>query len=129
MCDSLPGSGHCRILVVEDEPVLAMLLRDALTDMGCQVLCAPALTQAILLAKSEDLACGFLDVKIGNDTVVPVADALSARRIPFIFSSNYGREMLPQRYRNHLMLPKPYFPDDIAHIFRTQLNIKLGSTR
>ena len=106
-----------------------MLLQDALNDMGCDVVFAHALPQATQLAEIEDIACGFLDIKIGNDTVVPVADALSRRNIPFVFSSNYGRELLPQRYRDHIMLPKPYFPDDIAHVFRTQLNIRLGSSR
>lgn len=127
MSNSMSGAGPCRILVVEDEPVLAMLLQDALRDMGCEVVVAHAVSQARQLAEIEDVACGFLDIKIGNDTVVPVADALSQRNIPFVFSSNYGRELLPQRYRNHIMLPKPYFPDDIAHVFRTQLNIRLGS--
>ncbi len=126
MSDMTSGARACRILVVEDEPVLAMLLQDALNDMGCDVVFAHALPQAMRLAEIEDVACGFLDIKIGNDTVIPVADALSHRNIPFVFSSNYGRAMLPQRYRNHIMLPKPYFPDDIAHVFRTQLNIRLG---
>lgn len=117
----------CRILVVEDEPVLAMLLQDALVDMGCRVVFANEIREAKQLAEDEPIDCAFLDVKIGNDTVVPVADALTKRRIPFVFSSNYGKELLPERYRNHAMLPKPYFPDDIAHIFRTQLNIRLSA--
>lgn len=123
---SMSGSSHCRILVVEDEPVLAMLLQDALKDMGCSVLFAQEVREAILLAKTEALECAFLDVKIGNETVVPVADALKERNIPFVFSSNFGKELLPQRYRDHVMLPKPYFPDDIAYVFRTQLNIRLS---
>lgn len=126
MSDLIPEPGHCRILVVEDEPALAMLLTDALIEMGCDVVSAQALPQATRLAQIEDIACGFLDIKIGNGIVVPVADVLSDRKIPFVFSSNYGREMLPQRYQNHALLPKPYFPDDIAHIFRTRFNIRLG---
>jgi CheY-like chemotaxis protein len=125
----ISGPGSCRILVVEDEPVLAMLLQDALSDMGCSVVFAHEVREATQLAKTEALECGFLDVKIGNETVVPVADALRERNIPFVFSSNFGKELLPQRYRNHVMLPKPYFPDDIAHVFRTQLNIKLSPAR
>ena len=126
MSNTRTDKHRCRILVVEDEPVLAMLLQDSLNDMGCDVVFAHALPQATRFAEAAEVMCGFLDIKIGDETVVPVADALSQRNIPFVFSSNYGRELLPQRYRNHIVLPKPYLPDDIAHIFRTQLNIKLG---
>jgi len=119
-------SVNYRIFVVEDEPTLGMLLQDALRDMGCDVVFAGAVAEASLLARVEEIDCAFLDVKIGNETVIPVADILTQRHIPFVFSSNYGRELLPGRYRNHVMLPKPYFPDDISNVFRTHFGIKLA---
>lgn len=125
MSEARLSEARSRILIVEDEPLLALLLEDALNQMGCEVICANALLPAMQLARNETIGCGFLDVKIGSETVVPVADVLCERSIPFVFSSNYGKELLPERYRDHIMLPKPYFPDDIAHVFRTKLNIQL----
>jgi CheY-like chemotaxis protein len=102
-----------RILVVEDEAFIAMLVRDALTDVGCRPIIAQS-WDAPLLARRELIDCALLDVKSEDDTVFAVADTLARRDIPFVFASGCHRGILPEKYLSRVLLPKPYLPTDIA---------------
>jgi DNA-binding response OmpR family regulator len=75
-----------RILVVEDEALIAFELQATLTDAGAQVI-GPSLTlaEAFAVASRESLSAAILDVRLGRDTVGPVARQLAARDIPFLF--------------------------------------------
>jgi DNA-binding response OmpR family regulator len=75
-----------RILVVEDEALIAFELQASLTDAGAQVI-GPSLTvaEAFVLAGRETLSAAILDVRLGRDTIAPVARKLAARGIPFLF--------------------------------------------
>lgn len=75
-----------RILVVEDEALIAFELQASLTAAGACVV-GPSLTlaEAIDLARGENLAAAVLDIRLGRDAVVPVARELFSRRIPFLF--------------------------------------------
>lgn len=81
-----------RVLVVEDEPIVAMCLEDILIDMGCTVV-GPASTLAhgLALATAEALDVAILDINLGATvTSAPIAEALAARSIPTIFATGYG---------------------------------------
>jgi DNA-binding response OmpR family regulator len=79
-----------RILVVEDEALIAMMLEDMLIDLGFDVV-GPALTfeNALRLARSEDYDCAILDVNLGSHRSYPIADAVAARGLKLLFASGY----------------------------------------
>jgi CheY-like chemotaxis protein len=109
--DNLAG---CRILVVEDEMVIAMMIEEALQDLGCVVVGPVAkLDAALRLARDEALDAAILDVTIRGGQVFPVAEHLLARGIPFVLASGYGDWALPETLQNQLRLTKPFTPQDI----------------
>jgi CheY-like chemotaxis protein len=107
MSESLAGR---RILVVEDESLVAMLLETILEDMGCTPV-GPAATvdDGLALAGGGDpLDAALLDVNVAGRQVFPVADALAAAGVPFVFSTGYGEGGLPDRWRGHPTIQKPF---------------------
>ena len=105
-----------RILVVEDEAVIAIMIEDMLVDLGCEVVGpAGSVAEAIRLAESEPLSGAFLDVNLGGASIYPVADLLSARRIPFVFVSGYGAGAIAARFAGTPILSKPILDADFEH--------------
>ena len=103
----------CRILVVEDEALLQMLLEDMLTDLGCTDIEAAASPQeALALLEQNTFDFATLDVNLNGQTSYPVADALTKRGIPFLFSTGYGEHMRDE-YRASPMLRKPFRFEDL----------------
>ncbi len=101
-----------RILIVEDEMLVAMLLEDMLTSLGCRVIGpASSVASALKLVDSERLEAAVLDVNLGSEMVYPVADVLEAARIPYVFITGYGRTGLSGAYRDHATIQKPFHPD------------------
>ena len=79
-----------RVLVVEDEMMVSMLIEDMLSDLGCAVV-GPAsrLDEAMQLASSADLDCAVLDVNLGGQPIFPHDDLLRERGRPFAFATGY----------------------------------------
>ena len=99
-----------RILVVEDEYLIAMSLQDALENAGSVVVGpVPSVDKAIQKIESEpDIDAAVLDVNLGGLLAYPVADMLIARKIPFVFTSGYEDNVLRSRYAQIKNCPKPY---------------------
>jgi CheY-like chemotaxis protein len=100
-----------RVLVVEDEALVAMMVEDILIDAGCVVVdTVGTLKKALMTAQDQtiDLDCAVLDVNLGGEKVFPVADALESRGIPFIFATGYGVAGIEQRFEGVTVLGKPY---------------------
>ena len=106
-----------RILVVEDEMVVAMLLEDMLADLGCEVV-GPAsrVEEALRLADSETVHGAVLDVNVAGAEVYPVAEALAQRGIPFVFATGYGTVGLRDDYRGSPTVQKPFRQDELARV-------------
>jgi CheY-like chemotaxis protein len=103
-----------RILLVEDEAIIAIMIEDLLTDLGCEVVGPAAnVAEAIRFAKTEQLAGAFLDVNLGGVSIYPVADLLSARQIPFVFVSGYGAGGIDPRFVGTPVLSKPILDTDL----------------
>ena len=105
-----------RILVVEDEPLLAMASADLLADSGCTV-AGPALSlkQGMRLIEQEAVDGAILDVNLRGEMVFPLADALAERSIPFVYVTGYGKLL---RACNHgrPVLQKPYSNQQLLKI-------------
>ncbi|HET9147752.1 MAG TPA: response regulator [Acetobacteraceae bacterium] len=100
-----------RLLVVEDEAMVAMLIEDMLTELGCVIVdIAPSVSKAVRLVddKGEMLDGAILDVNLGGEKVFPVADALALRGVPFLFATGYGPAGLSERYPGVITLTKPF---------------------
>jgi len=98
-----------RILVVEDEMIVAWLLEDMLADLGCTVLGpAAGVPQALAILGAVPLDAAVLDVNLGGQKSFPIADALAVRRVPFAFSTGYQKDSLPPGYRAAPLLHKPF---------------------
>ena len=106
--DGAPLTGR-RILIVEDETLVSMVIEEALKDLGCDIV-GPAATRdrALALAKAEPLDGALLDVNLGGEPVYPVADALFSRGIPFAFVTGYGHAGIADRYATMPTLVKPF---------------------
>ena len=102
-----------RILLVEDESLVAALAEDLLLDAGCEVLLAMRLDEAMMLADDDEVELGILDVNLGEERSYPVADLLRARGTPFIFATGYGRAGLNGAYQDVPVLQKPYRGDEL----------------
>lgn len=101
-----------RILIVEDEYLIAINLVEALQAAGCVVIGpAPSVKEAIKLIESNQIDAAVLDVNLGGSRADPIANALLARKIPFIFTSGYEDGDLRSRYPQIKNCLKPYlFP-------------------
>ena len=102
-----------RVLVVEDEPIVAMTVEDMLISLGCEVV-GPAShrTPALELAETATLDAAVLDININAGRSYPVADALRRRAIPFLFATGYGEEGIENGAKAPV-LQKPYRQDQI----------------
>jgi DNA-binding response OmpR family regulator len=97
-----------RILIAEDEMLVAMMLEDSLESKGYTVLKAAHLSRGLELAESELIDLAMLDINLGGLESFPIAAVLRRRAIPFLFSSGYGEEGLPNEWRGEKVLQKPY---------------------
>ncbi|MBR0659760.1 response regulator [Neoroseomonas oryzicola] len=110
-----PAGAKRQILVIEDEALVAMLVEDALLDSGFDVLGpARSVAEALELLEAEQPAAAVLDLNLGGENSLAVADALQARGIPFLVATGYGSAGLPQTHRHVPVLPKPYDPADLT---------------
>ena len=115
-----------RVLVVEDEMMVSMLIEDMLTDLGCQVV-GPAsrLDEAMELAATSELDCAVLDVNLGGQPIFPLADLLRERGRPFAFATGYGDAGLREVDRGTPVLQKPFREGDLARVLG-ELRAKVG---
>ena len=97
-----------KILLAEDEELIAMMLEDVLGDVGYIVVSATTLNEGLLAADRESFVAAVLDVNLGREEVFPLAAKLRDKGVPFLFASGYGNEHVPLEFRDHEVLLKPY---------------------
>jgi len=97
-----------RVLLVEDEPLVSMMLADMLAAFGHKV-DGPynRFSDAMLAAKSNNLQAGILDVNLGGEKTYAVADILTNRKIPFAFVTGYGPDTIVSEFSHAPVLQKP----------------------
>ena len=107
-----------RVLLVEDDYFIVSDLACSFEAGGAEVV-GPAATLAdglTLLAETRDLDAAVLDINLRGEMVFPLADALAARGIPFVFATGYDRAMVPPRYADITHCEKPVEPAAIARV-------------
>jgi CheY-like chemotaxis protein len=106
-----------RILVVEDEMLVAMLMEDLLEAFGCRVVGpAASIDNALRLIMNEKIDGAMLDLNLAGNAAYPVAHELARLHIPFIFVSGYGDQELSGGYNDRPKLPKPFRRLDLQRI-------------
>jgi PAS domain S-box-containing protein len=107
-----------RILLVEDEILVAMMMKDILSELGFVVI-GPfsRLPEAMVAAVHEEIDAGIIDVNLGGEFVYPVADVLAARKIPFVFVTGYGVESIDSRFGDVPIVKKPVQRQVLQGIF------------
>jgi CheY-like chemotaxis protein len=114
-----------RVLLVEDEMLVVWLLEDMLADLGCTVV-GPAsnINQALAMIDAEAIDVAVLDVNLNGQMSYPVADALAARGVPFVFSTGYDKDTLLDGYRRFPVLQKPFHRSELSDTFSKLLTSK-----
>lgn len=104
-----------RVLVVEDEITVALLIEDMVHELAYEVAgIVSRLEDAIRLLDSETFDLAMLDVHLNGKMVYPFAAELEAREIPFLFATAYGARGIPQEFAGHPVVQKPFRTQDLA---------------
>lgn len=102
------------VLIVEDEAIVAMLLEDMLEELGHQTVASIArIGKAFETLESLEFDVAILDVNVNGELVFPLAQSISEKGKPIVFSSGYGRGGLPRQFDNCAMLAKPFSIQDL----------------
>ncbi|HXS73411.1 MAG TPA: response regulator [Rhodanobacteraceae bacterium] len=111
-----------RVLVVEDEARIAMLIRDTLEDMGCEVVAiATRFDDALQKACSLPFDVALLDVNLDGEPSYPIAAALAERGRAFVFATGYGASNVPAALNKAPVLQKPFLRRDLERALRQAL--------
>jgi len=111
-----------RILVVEDEMIILMLIEDVLMDCGCEsVTAAATVDRALALIDAQSFDVAMVDVNLNGHMSYAIADALAARGVPFFFSTGYGKNGLRDGYRNQPVLNKPFHCEKLVEMLKSLL--------
>lgn len=108
-----------RILVVEDEMLILMMIESMLADLGCEcVTTAANVAQALALIEGQSFDAALLDMNLNGANSRPVAEALAARGVPFFFCTGYGGHHKMAGYEDRAILKKPFMFEDLTALLR-----------
>jgi DNA-binding response OmpR family regulator len=101
---------------VEDELLIAMTLERILRPEGCVIVGPfPRVEPGLKAARDEPLDAAVLDVNLAGKRVDPIAKELAERKIPFVFTTGYDRDMLPAEHADRPTLAKPFRPTQLIN--------------
>ncbi len=111
------GLAGMRILMVEDEMLLAMSLKELLERSGCHVIAASSISRALAKLDKETIDGALLDVNLGGERSYPVAEDLERRKVPFIFMTGYDSSAIDERWRrDRPIVHKPFDFSELARL-------------
>jgi CheY-like chemotaxis protein len=122
--ESLSGA---KVLVLEDETLVSMMVEDMLLDLGCEVVGPFAkLDQALAFIDSAEgqIDAALLDVNLGGVRSFPMAEALAGKGVPFVFTTGYDESGLPDVWRGRPTLRKPFMMGEMAEALKKALPAK-----
>jgi two-component SAPR family response regulator len=118
-----PSLAGRRVLIIEDEFLVAALIEDILLDNGCEIAgMASRLDEALEKAQSLSIDVAIIDVNLNGQHSIPVAEALARRGVAFVLATGYGAGGLPKSFPAAPLLQKPFQPDDLERAIRRALD-------
>jgi CheY-like chemotaxis protein len=113
------GSAPLRVLIVEDEAMIAMLMEDMVAELGHEVVAtAGRIDDAARLVADGAFDFAVLDVNLNGERTYTLADMLKARGIPFVFATGYGASGLDLAWKDAPTLQKPFQSRDLERVMR-----------
>jgi DNA-binding NtrC family response regulator len=121
--DNQSANLHGDVMVVEDNMVIALDASDILKDIGANnVHLSGSVADALAVLEDNAITFALLDVNLGNQTSLPVAEALAERNIPFVLATGYGdTESITSSYPPAIIAKKPFTADSLTMAIRTAL--------
>jgi CheY-like chemotaxis protein len=117
-----PDLAGLRVLLVEDESLIVMLVEDALTDFGCEIAgVASRFDDAVKKARVLDFDIAILDVNLNGLRTFPIAEIIRSRGIAFVFATGYGAMSIPEGLNAVPVLQKPFAAPELERALRTAL--------
>jgi CheY-like chemotaxis protein len=113
-----------KILLVEDEAMVALLLEEMLQELGCgAVWRASSVTEALALLRDRRPDAAVLDINLAGEFAYPIASELEAAQIPFVYSTGYGSKGVPAQWATRPVIQKPFQLETLAAALRSALKI------
>lgn len=117
-----------RVLLVEDDGLVAMLVEDMLDELGFAFAGNPgSVAEGLTAVGQGGFDVAVLDLNLNGERVYPVADALMAAGVPFVFATGYGAAEVPEAYRRWPVAAKPFRLDDLETALKTALALSAGA--
>jgi CheY-like chemotaxis protein len=112
-----------RVLVIEDELIILMMIEDMLADLGCEsVVTVATVEKALVAIDSQAIDLAMLDMNLNGDKSPAVAEALTARGIPFVYSTGNGGSNIRDGYHDRPVLKKPFRNEELVEILTRLLS-------
>jgi CheY-like chemotaxis protein len=112
-----------RVLILEDEPLIAMMVQDWLDELGCETVGpAGSASDALALMGGVELDGAILDVSLGGHDSFAVAAALRERAVPFAFATGHGADRIDAQFKDVPTLLKPYDFEKVRQVLATLLD-------
>lgn len=119
-----------RVLLVEDELLIAIALESTLKELGFDVIASvTGVSSALQVIGRERVECAVLDVNLGSQRIDAVADALAARNCPFIFMTGYAATDVPPRHRDRTVLQKPFRLEQLLAALHAEFGLAADESR
>lgn len=113
----------CRVLIVEDDVRISMLMQESLVEMGCEVAgTAMLFDDAFDMAASQPFDVALLDISLNGELSYPVAEAMLHRNQKFVFVTGHVMETLPAPFQGTPVLHKPFGLRDLQNVLRMALS-------
>jgi len=108
------------LLLVEDESLILLHLRDLIGEYGCRVVDTAAnLSEGLAKAKVVDCDLALLDVELHGEKCFPIAKALLGRRVPFAFVTGYDNSVIPSKFKRFPIIHKPLTEGDLKRTLKS----------
>ena len=124
------GLEGVKVLVVEDEYLVAILIEEILESAGCIVMGPiPRVPEALDAINHDDCDAAVLDVNLAGERIDPVADVLCERNVPFMFVTGYGANALPREYAERPHICKPFRMAELLGALSSVVNPSIQEAR
>jgi CheY-like chemotaxis protein len=109
------------VLVVEDEPLVGLMVEDILADSGCDAIVVSTYDEALEKASTLPVQLAILDINLNGRQIFPIAEMLAKRRLPFVFATGYATTGIPASFESVPVVRKPFNQHDLESALGTAL--------